>query len=282
MPLAAIMVHVDFDKQAEDRIAVAAGLAQRFNALLIGVAGWPLRKRGAMEHSAVEFPPVEEARQEKITEQLDRLGEKFRRSAGANPRGVEWRSSAHFPSEIIAREARAADLVVIGRKALPGDVYHTFDPGAVILASGRPVLVVPRGIRRLQDSRVLIAWKDTREARRALGDALPFLERGPKRHHCGAVRRAWRSARASKLPMSLRIGSSPSRSQRTNCDGCHGGGGPRPASPRQGAQCRFDRGRRLWAQPTERMDLRRSDPPSSHDEQSALFVFELTQPCRHQ
>jgi nucleotide-binding universal stress UspA family protein len=176
MSLAAIMVHVDFDEPAEDRIAVAAGLAQRFNALLIGVAGWPLRKRGAPEQSGVEFPPVEEARQEKIAEQLERLGEQFRRSAGANPRGVEWRSSAHFPSEAIAREARAADLVVIGREALPGDVYHTFDPGAVILASGRPVLVVPRGIRRLQASRVLIAWKDTREARRALGDALPFLK----------------------------------------------------------------------------------------------------------
>ena len=59
---------------------------------------------------------------------------------------------------------------------MPGDVYHTFDPGAVILASGRPVLVVPRGIGRLQASRVLIAWKDTREARRAVHDALPFLK----------------------------------------------------------------------------------------------------------
>ncbi|MGD0025570.1 MAG: universal stress protein [Xanthobacteraceae bacterium] len=176
MALAAIMVHVDFDEEAADRIAVAAGLAQRFNALLIGVAGWPLRKGGAAEHSAVEFPSVEEARREKITEQFDRLGEKFRRSAGANPRGVEWRSSAHFPREVIAREARAADLIVIGREALPGDLYHTFDPGAVILVSGRPVLVVPRGMRRLQASRVLIAWKDTREARRAVGDALPFLK----------------------------------------------------------------------------------------------------------
>jgi nucleotide-binding universal stress UspA family protein len=176
MSLAAIMVHVDFDEPAEDRIAVAAGLAQRFNALLIGVAGWPLRKWGAPEHSAVEFPPVEEARQEKIAEQLEHLGEKFRRAAGANPRGVEWRSSTHFPSEAIAREARAADLVVIGCEALPGDVYHTFDPGAVILAAGRPVLVAPRGIRRLQAARVLIAWKETREARRAVGDALPFLK----------------------------------------------------------------------------------------------------------
>ncbi len=176
MAFASIMVHVDFDEQAEERIGVAAGLAGRFNALLIGVAGWPLRKSGVLERSGVEFPPLEEALQAKILQQLDQLGEKFRRSAGSNPRGVEWRASHHFPSEVIAAQARAADLIVIGREPLPGDVYHTFDPGAVILASGRPVLVVPRGIGRLQASRVLIAWKDTREARRAVHDALPFLK----------------------------------------------------------------------------------------------------------
>ena len=46
----------------------------------------------------------------------------------------------------------------------------------MILAAGRPVLVIPRGMRRFQPSNVLIAWKDTREARRAVRDALPFLK----------------------------------------------------------------------------------------------------------
>ena len=83
MAFASIMVHVDFDEQAEERIGVAAGLAGRFNALLIGVAGWPLRKSGVLERSGVEFPPLEEALQAKILQQLDQLGEKFRRSAGS-------------------------------------------------------------------------------------------------------------------------------------------------------------------------------------------------------
>ena len=177
MAFASIMVHVDFEEEAEERIGVAAALAARFNAHLIGVAGWPLRKSGVLERSDVEYPPLEQALQAKILEQLDKLGENFRRSAGANPRGVEWRASHHFPNEVIAAEARAADLIVIGQEALPGDVYHTFDPGAVILASGRPVLAVPRGIGSLEASHILIAWKDTREARRAVCDALPFLKK---------------------------------------------------------------------------------------------------------
>ncbi len=175
MALAAIMVHVDFDEQAEDRIILAADLAGRFDSLLIGVAGWPLRRWGAPEHSDVEFPPVEDEREAKIVAQLQLLGERFRLAVGTGLRGVEWRSSTRFPSEVLAREARAADLLVLGRGTLPGDVYHTFDPAAVILASGRPVLVVPAGLRRLEASRVLIAWKDSREARRALFDALPLL-----------------------------------------------------------------------------------------------------------
>lgn len=175
MTLAAIMVCVDSDEGTEDRICVAAGIAGRFNSLLIGVAGWPLRKNEELAQPA-EDSPSQQARLDKITKRLQNLGEVFRRCAGTNPGGVEWRSSAHFPSEFLVAEARAADLVVIGQEALPGDVYHTYDPGAVIVAAGRPVLVVPRGIRHFQPSQVLIAWKDTREARRAVRDALPFLK----------------------------------------------------------------------------------------------------------
>lgn len=176
MAFASIMVHVDFDEQAQERIGVAAGLAARFNALLIGVAGWPLRKSGVLERSDTEYPPLEQSLRAQILEQLDKLGETFRRAAGDNPHGVEWRASYHFPNEVIAAQARAADLIVIGRETLPGDAYRTFDPGAVILACGRPVLVVPRGTGRVQASRVLVAWKDGREARRAVRDALPFLK----------------------------------------------------------------------------------------------------------
>lgn len=175
MAFASIMVHVDFDEQAQERIGVAADLALRFNALLIGVAGWPLRKSGVLERSDVDYPPLEQALQAKIMKQLDELGKSFRQSAGANPRGVEWRSSHHFPNEVIAAEARAADLVVIGRDRLPGDVYRTYDPGAVILSCGRPVLVLPHGITHVHGQRILIAWKDTREARLAVRNALPFL-----------------------------------------------------------------------------------------------------------
>ncbi len=176
MAFKSIMVYVDFDEQSETRIGVAADLAKRFDAVLIGIAGWPLRKSGSLAHSDTEYPSTEQNLQAKITEDLERLGEMFRRCAGSAPRSIEWRSSPHFPNEVVAAQARAADLVIIGRDPLRDDNFHTFDPGAIILACGRPVLVLPSGISRLNASRVLIAWKDTREARRAISDALPLLK----------------------------------------------------------------------------------------------------------
>ena len=42
---------------------------------------------------------------------------------------------------------------------------------------GRPILVVPPGVDHLDAKRVAVGWKNTREARRAVRDALPFLKR---------------------------------------------------------------------------------------------------------
>jgi len=169
MTLAAIMVTVDFDPASKARISLAADLARRFGSLLIGVAGWPLIKRPVETLSDNELA-------ERASNELRNLGEKFRKIAEDVAVRVEWRSSMGFPREVIPKEARAADLLVIGQSMLLGDVVHSYDPGTIILAAGRPVLVVPPEIDRLEFSRVLVAWKDTREARRAIHDALPFLQ----------------------------------------------------------------------------------------------------------
>jgi nucleotide-binding universal stress UspA family protein len=173
MTIPAIMVSVDVDHSSKARISVAADLAARFKSLLIGVAGWPLLKH-AHEKVDTELRSIGSA--ESASKELEKLRERFRKIAGEITDRIEWRSSLGFPREVIATEARAADLVIIGQSVLPGDIAHTYDPGTIILAAGRPVLVMPPEIDRLDLSRVLIAWKDTREARRAVRDAVPLLQ----------------------------------------------------------------------------------------------------------
>ena len=175
MTIASVMVHVDFDAQSDDRIRIASDMASKFGAALIGVAGWPPgREEGGWFAEELKRP---EERNDRILAELDKLGEHFRDVAHRKIRDVEWRRSFHFPREVIPTEARAADLVVISPGNLPGDVYHTYDPGTIIVSAGRPVLVIPEGVSRVDAQRILIAWKDTREARRAVSDALPLLKR---------------------------------------------------------------------------------------------------------
>jgi nucleotide-binding universal stress UspA family protein len=112
---------------------------------------------------------------ETLSVALAERGDWFHRVGAAEHRKLEWRPVLDFPTEALAREARSADLVVIGRSKAPGDAYSRLDPGEAILRLGRPTLVVPDAVSSLRTDHVVIGWKDTREARRAVEDALPLM-----------------------------------------------------------------------------------------------------------
>jgi nucleotide-binding universal stress UspA family protein len=90
---------------------------------------------------------------------------------------MEWRSALAWPTDFVARNARAADLIVTGPQAAAADATSRVDTGDLVMRAGRPVLVVPPGAEFLRLNSVVVAWKDTREARRAVNDALPLLHK---------------------------------------------------------------------------------------------------------
>jgi nucleotide-binding universal stress UspA family protein len=175
MSYASLLVHVDADARLDGRSSIAAELADQFHALLIGTAGWAPMSVFPAEEAIGDRAPGDFHLQD-MKALLDQKGKEFRAAFGEPSRPVEWRSILDFPTEAIAREARAADLVIIGNVKENKDPFRALDPGSVILKTGRPVLVVPKGLKSLSAKRIAIAWKDVREARRAVCDALPFLQ----------------------------------------------------------------------------------------------------------
>ena len=174
MSFATLIVYVDAEGEPEDRVRIAGTVADKFNATLIGLSACMLRPPFVAE--GVVIQDLTEIDIKGLKAKLAEKGNWFRKVAGADRRKIEWRSMVDFPTEALAREARSADLIVIGQRKGPGDAYDSLDPGGAILKVGRPLLLVPEGVSELRAEHVVIGWKDTREARRAVVDALPFLQ----------------------------------------------------------------------------------------------------------
>ena len=67
------------------------------------------------------------------------------------------------------------DLVITGHPG-PHGLPESWSPERFLMASGAPVLIIAAGWKsKTIGSKVLVAWNDSPEARRALADAMPFL-----------------------------------------------------------------------------------------------------------
>ncbi len=181
MTFANFMVHVDAGPGAAARVDLAVDLVDRFDGTLIGVAAIapppPVVESGDMVGGSMVESDLVKVELQEVSGRLAECERVFRSSAGSRNRPVEWRASLEAPTDFVARQARIADLLVIGRDRTSDDIYESLDPGRLLLKAGRPVLTVPPDIGTLRAERVVVAWKDTRESRRAVRDALPLLQR---------------------------------------------------------------------------------------------------------
>jgi nucleotide-binding universal stress UspA family protein len=111
-----------------------------------------------------------------IQERLSELEAEFRAAVEKRAASVEWRSARALPVPYMLQQARATDVIVVGALAEAMiDPSAAPDPSDLVMQAGRPLIVVPSAVQWLDLRSVLVAWKDVREARRAVFDALPIL-----------------------------------------------------------------------------------------------------------
>jgi len=173
--LSTIMVQLEIDDPAQKRLTAALDLARRFDANLIGFSAADYRVHLPYEGGRAVME-MQRQRQEEITAQMELLRKAFLDLAGDGP-GATWIGKFGHPTELLAMHARSADLLVVGSprtaEALERDRH--VDVGKLVLAAGRPVLMLTKDEVVVRADKIIIAWKDAREARRAVTDALPFL-----------------------------------------------------------------------------------------------------------
>ena len=175
MTIASVMVYVDPEQQAEGQVRVARDIADRFGAALIGVSAVAVEPPFVAEGVIIQETTADDLKRMKSA--LADKEQWFRSVAGLPKERVEWRCSVDYPTAFLVNEARSADLVVIRRTQQKMNQFHFVDPAEAMIRMGRPALMVPDHVPTLQADHILVGWKDTREARLAVRDALPFLAR---------------------------------------------------------------------------------------------------------
>ena len=117
---------------------------------------------------------------EQIDRELKAAEKEFRSALEGKVAAVEWRSTVVTYGSIadyVAQQMRAADLLVTGTQEGGAllDRSRYVNIADLVLRAGKPVLVAASTQDKLDLRTVLVGWKDTREARRAVQDALPLL-----------------------------------------------------------------------------------------------------------
>jgi nucleotide-binding universal stress UspA family protein len=181
-----LLVHLDGSAACEPRLQLAHQLAKSHGAALSALFAVaprfvpvPLPIKGAVPDGPL-LDEIDPAHRRHAKSVYDRA------VAGGAPAST-WHELSGEPAIAgFVQRALLADLLVLGQRH-PTDADGFDVPAdfveAVIIDSGRPAFVVPcAGHVDPAPKTVLIAWKPTREAARALSASLPFLRRAQRVH----------------------------------------------------------------------------------------------------
>ena len=173
-----ILVHIDPGKRGSVRLEVAIRLARQHDAHLVALHA--LAPFEPPSYVAAEMGPaiIEAQRLVAATDMARTEAEFTKQVTAAGLRNVEWRTAVEDPVVAMTLHARYADLVVIGQTDASDSSQVPADfPERLVLAAGRPVLILPSvGSFASVGKRILVAWSQSREATRAVTDAIPFLQ----------------------------------------------------------------------------------------------------------
>jgi nucleotide-binding universal stress UspA family protein len=184
MALKDIEVFVDATSEGEQRVDYAATLAQQCGAHLAGIhvvsAGRPDHRTDyyVIGEKAIRASLTwERAADEAVTTNVRR---RFDEISAKRDLSAEFRVIRRGgPDEDLILSSLHSDLVIIGQRELH-EMPGYLSPERLLLASGAPILVVPGGWQSEPiGKKILVGWNASREARRAVADALPFLVAAP-------------------------------------------------------------------------------------------------------
>jgi len=175
-----LLVHLDDSKACARRVDAAVRLAEQHGAYLTGV--YPIVEIPLLNAIRERIPrDLRASMDAEAQRQAEAALKSFREAA--ERRGVAYEARTDHAldttlASVLSMHARYADLVVLGQVNPDEPPYVSRHlPEEVVLSSGRPALIVPHDwAPGPLGERVIVAWDASREAARAVSDAMPILE----------------------------------------------------------------------------------------------------------
>ena len=176
-----LLVHLDDSKECEYRVKAALSLAERQNA---GVSGVALALESTIStYIGIDIPSsLSDAQKDLVQKAAESAVEKFEKlatEAGISHTSKIVPCGATKAPAVLAFHARHADMTFLGQPIpdKPGTHFQESLVEGVLLASGRPVYIVPYiGRPDTKIRTAVIAWDGGKKAVRAVNDAIPLLQ----------------------------------------------------------------------------------------------------------
>ena len=110
--------------------------------------------------------------------ELKAAEERFHIASRALNGHAHWRTRHDYPNMALNTEAAGADLILATMDN--GPEASTIGLPTLVLEAGLPVIVLPPKAAPIRTDNILIAWRNTADARRAVTAAMPLLEKAKR------------------------------------------------------------------------------------------------------
>jgi len=178
MDIKTIVVELGGDAAQEARLQAAVDIARLSGGHIVGVTATGFRLE-AFRGAGDEVGHYAELAARKLREASQQSADGFHQSVERMAPGQACTHHAveEEPGWALARAGRVADLILPASPQVtpPAPTAMAHSAEYVLMHAGRPVLVMPPGVRLQRDGHAVVAWNGRREAARAVADALPWL-----------------------------------------------------------------------------------------------------------
>ena len=172
MTFKTVLVHVRPSAASSDALRLAVEFAREHQADLIGV-GARARVVIADQWVASIDGTIIQALDDDETADIKEAEARFREAVECLGDRAHWVTHRTYPNDALIAQAAGVDLAVVSMET--GDRGLVVNAANLVFDLGLPVVIAPAGVAALSPRSIVIAWRNTREARIAISSALPLL-----------------------------------------------------------------------------------------------------------